>query len=446
MSHQEQYRQQLRRLSDELLAIQKPIRILDAIKWPRQLEEEFFASGACHLPRVDRHFYEAIPLSFDPHHTYRELRELRERIVRHLGAHDELGQILQQTVEQYMVVCEMLRSRGTPDFLRYSRLLYGSARDHLRGDRKTLKELGERLCQIFSLPGARHLTRPWPKIYQGEGAVTRLQEKLTDYFDEGTVRVKLSDGIVSDAAAGGDYIKLSSHARFSELDLQVLEVHEGWVHVGTTLNGRAQPWASWLSAGSPRITACQEGLAVLIETLTFSSFPDRARRISDRVMAIDMAEQGADFIELYRHFHARGMGQHDAYKVAQRVFRGGAVDGSACFTKDLSYVRGYVETVNFIRSAVLEGVPEILPMLFVGKVSLDDIPVLYRHYLEGLIEAPRFLPPMFKNLTGLYVWFGFSSGMSLIDIGRVQQHFRQLFHTLPQTAPLYEPQGDVDID
>ena len=57
-------------------------------------------------------------------------------------------------------------------------------------------------------------------------------------YADGTVQVKLSDGIVSDAAAGGDYIKLNSHARFSELDLQVLEVHEGWVHVGTTLNGQ----------------------------------------------------------------------------------------------------------------------------------------------------------------------------------------------------------------
>lgn len=158
--------------------------------------------------------------------------------------------------------------------------------------------------------------------------MARLQGKLSSYFSDGTVQVKLSDGIVSDAAAGGDYIKLNSHARFSELDLQVLEVHEGWVHVGTTLNGRQQSYATWLGAGSPRITACQEGLAVLIETLTFSSFPDRAKRISDRVMAIDMAERGADFIEVFRHFVAKGASEHDAYKITQRVFRGGMVEGA----------------------------------------------------------------------------------------------------------------------
>ncbi len=328
MTIQEKYRLHLKSLSDELLILQKPIRILDAIKWPRHLQADFLTSGGRMLPAVDKAFYDGLPLGFDPRNKYLELKELRDRIRRRLGPQDELGRILQETVDQYMVVIEMLRQRGQPDFLRYSRLLYGSAGDHLRGDRKTLKELGARLCDIFSLPGARHLVRPYPKEFEGEAAVARLQGKLSNYFSDGTVQVKLSDGIVSDAAAGGDYIKLNSHARFSELDLQVLEVHEGWVHVGTTLNGRQQPYATWLSAGSPRITACQEGLAVLIETLTFSSFPDRAKRISDRVMAIDMAERGADFIEVFRHFVGQGASEHDAYKITQRVFRGGMVEGA----------------------------------------------------------------------------------------------------------------------
>lgn len=84
-------------------------------------------------------------------------------------------------------------------------------------------------------------------------------------------------------------------------------------------------------------------------------------------------------------------------------------------------------------------------MLFVGKVTLDDIPVLYQHYLEGLISAPRYLPPMFRDLTGLYVWFGFASGMSLVDIGRVQHHFRQLFQRLPVADPIIAP-VDIEID
>lgn len=427
------YRERLLSLSNRLIQIQKPIQILDSIKWPRTFRDQFFASGATVLPPADRNFYERQSPDFDIDNVYASLNELRHDIGRNLGKNDALGAILQDTVCQYMRVIDLLRSRGTPEFLFHSQNLYGSARDHLLGDNKTLLELGARLCAIFSLPGARHLNRTHSKEISAEAAVTILRQRLSSHFDDGALSVVLSDGIVSDASAGGDKIKINVNALFSELDLKVLEVHEGWVHVGTTLNGRLQPWATWLSVGSPRITATQEGLAVLIETLTFNSFPDRARRVSDRVIAIDLAEQGADFIEVYRYFLEQGVSPHDSYTIAQRVFRGGIVEGGACFTKDLSYVRGFIELVNFIRSATLEGVPEILPMLFVGKVTLDDIPVLYEHYLDGLIAAPKYLPPMFRDLNGLYVWFGFASGIARINIENVQSHFGQLFKNLPRT-------------
>ncbi len=79
------YRLHLKSLSDELLTLQKPIRILDAIKWPRHLQDRFLASGGRALPAIDRHFYDALPLGFDPRNKYLELKELRDRIRRKLG-------------------------------------------------------------------------------------------------------------------------------------------------------------------------------------------------------------------------------------------------------------------------------------------------------------------------------------------------------------------------
>jgi len=440
------YLDNLKQLSDRLVAIQKPIQILDAIKWPAAFEDQFLASGGTRLPAADQAFYQQQVLSFDPDKLTQDLTELRRDVKRLLGKHDGLGRILTANIEQYLIVAEMLKGRGTAEFGKHSRALYGSAQDRMRGDRKTLRELGERLCRIFSTPAVEHLKRPYANDIAAHEAVDLLAARLGRYFNPGDVRVQISNGIVSDAAAGGDVIKLNERAYFSELDLQVLEVHEGWVHVGTTLNGRKQPWATWLGVGSPRITANQEGLAVLLETLTFSSFPQRARRVSDRVVAVDLAEQGADFIEVFRHFRDSGLSEHDSYRVTQRVFRGGTLSGGSVFTKDLSYVKGFVENVNFIKSAIESGVPEILPMLFVGKVTLDDIPILYERHLEGVIDAPVYLPPMFRDLNGLFVWFGFSSGLSLVNLSRVQKHFNQLFEQLPHTAPLYTAQGDVDID
>jgi assimilatory nitrate reductase electron transfer subunit len=81
-----------------------------------------------------------------------------------------------------------------------------------------------------------------------------------------------------------------------------------------------------------------------------------------------------------------------------------------------------------------------------GKVTLDDLPLLYERYLEGVIAAPKYLPPMFRDLNGLYVWFGFSSGMSLMNIARVQQHFNKLFQQMPATAPLYAGKANADAE
>ncbi|GAB2603882.1 flavohemoglobin expression-modulating QEGLA motif protein [Nitrincola alkalisediminis] len=434
------YLEHLRQLSDRLVAIQKPIMILDAIKWPAQVQTEFLEGKGKTLPNIDQAFYEQQALRFAPDVVREELKTLRSDICRLLGGTDGLGRILLQNIEQYLLVIDMLEGRGTKAFGVCSQALYGSATDKMRGDKKTLLELSERLCRTFSSAAAEHLKRPYGNDIPAEKAVEMLSAKLNAYFNEGDIRVQLSNGIVSDAAAGGDVIKLNERAYFSELDLQVLEVHEGWVHVGTTLNGRRQPYATWLGVGSPRITAHQEGLAVLMETLTFSSFPQRARRVSDRVVAISLAEDGADFVEVYRHFIDKGLSEHDSYRVTQRVFRGGCVEGGSVFTKDLSYIKGFVENVNFIKSAIESGVPEILPMMFVGKVTLDDLPILYERYLEGVIAAPDYLPPMFRDLNGLFVWFGFSSGMSLVNLGRVQAHYSDVFAKLPHTTPVYTTQ------
>jgi hypothetical protein len=101
---------------------------------------------------------------------------------------------------------------------------------------------------------------------QGRGHL--LQTRLNKVFGEAeeTIRVFESDGIVADAAAGADYIKIRADAMFNERDVRALEVHEGLVHVGTTLNGLNQPICTFLSKGPPSSTVTQEGLAILMES------------------------------------------------------------------------------------------------------------------------------------------------------------------------------------
>ena len=59
---QANYRQTLRDLSDRIVAAQKPIRILDHIKWDASIYEQFVKDGGRELPRVDDAYYAARPL------------------------------------------------------------------------------------------------------------------------------------------------------------------------------------------------------------------------------------------------------------------------------------------------------------------------------------------------------------------------------------------------
>ncbi len=71
------YKEDLRRLSDELIRLQTPIKILDAIKWPREMEARFLENNGKQLPAIDAEFYQRLPLPFDPDKTRQELSELR---------------------------------------------------------------------------------------------------------------------------------------------------------------------------------------------------------------------------------------------------------------------------------------------------------------------------------------------------------------------------------
>ncbi|MDV7396975.1 DUF1704 domain-containing protein, partial [Arthrospira platensis SPKY1] len=109
------------------------------------------------LPAADQAYYQSIPLNFDLASKQDDLQTLRRDIVRTLGRKDPLGKILLTTTDQYVKVLDLLNARGTKAFGDISRELYGSASDHLSGDRRTLVEVGEQLCAIFSHPAAQHI-------------------------------------------------------------------------------------------------------------------------------------------------------------------------------------------------------------------------------------------------------------------------------------------------
>lgn len=421
------YKERIKRLSQRIVEAQKPIRILDAIKWDASIEQELRKGKYKVLPKVGPEYYAQFTLGFDPAKKIDELEDILTDIKTTLGAEDAIGHLLSEMTKEYIQVVHMLLARGTKKFWEISRKLYGSPKDLFFDDTNSIHSLGQLLYSILGGIDDATLGPVFPEDHDAQSVVSTLNERFKTFFTDGSVEARISDGILADAAAGGDVVKIKETSKFSSRDIDILEVHEGWVHVGTTQNGLQQHVAKWLSKGSPRCSATQEGLAVIMEIFTFRTYPQRARHINDRILGIDKAEDGANLLDLIEFYRTEGYSEADCISSAKRVFRGGVVEGGAPFTKDISYCRGFIENYNFMRAAIRAGKPQLIPFLFVGKLRVDDVPLLYQKYKEGIIDAPHYLPPQFRDMNGVAVWMSFSSFLNMVDLKRVQEHYNKLF-------------------
>jgi uncharacterized protein (TIGR02421 family) len=421
------YKEKVASLADKIVDAQRPIRILNAVKWERTVWEGFQKARFRELPRVDVETYSKIDLGFDPRARMQDFQELADQARRELGADDALARILRATCLEYRDVCKMLIARGTPEFYALSRRLYGSPKDTFPDGTTQVRDLALMLYSLLTNLDEAALGRAAPRDLDGAKVVETLRERFKAYFGEAAVNVTLDDGIIADAAAGSDYVKVRDGAMFTQRDVDILEVHEGWVHVATSLNGAAQHVARWLSKGPPRTTHVQEGLAALMEIVTFRSYPRRARRLNERVLAVDKAEDGASFLEVFDWYRTEGYEEEECFGAARRVFRGGTLEGGAPFTKDISYTKGLVSNYHFIRSAIRVARPELVQYLFVGKVAHEDVPVLHARVADGVVRPPRFRPPLCSDLHGLAIWRAYSGFFSRMGSQAIEEYYERLF-------------------
>ena len=423
----DEYQRTVRALSDRIVEAQSPVRVLDAVKWDDGVRQDFFASGCRELPKVDRAWYEGRPLAFDSGAKKEEFQHIERDITRQLGQFNPVGQIMRRMCKEYRMVIRMLEARGTGDFGLISQELYGAASDAFHAGDPTLADLGLMLSDYLNNIADRSELKDEAKTLNAQQAVEMLQRRLDLVFGEGegVIRVFESDGILADAAAGADYIKIRSDAMFNERDVRALEVHEGLVHVGTTLNGQNQPICTFLAKGPPSSTVTQEGLAILMEVIAFASYPTRLRKLTNRTRAIHMAEEGADFLDVFGFFRDQGYAEDECYSNASRVFRGSTPDGLP-FTKDLSYLKGFIMIYNYIQLAVRKGQLEQIPLLFCGKTTLEDMRTLRQLVDEGMVVPPRYLPQQFQDLNALSAWMCFSNFLNHLSLERIEADYANI--------------------
>jgi uncharacterized protein (TIGR02421 family) len=399
-------------LDKRLLAAVRGINILSTVSWPASLEDrmiEEYGRGQYALPEVSY----KVP-------DFSEVRKELVAIESEASDGDPLGEYLRRTAESWRIAAEMLEAVGTVGVTAPSIQLYGRPGDSIPGSDRSNLDAAKYFVELSDELGADLQDDDIAANIPSDVLRDDLAKVLDGFFGAGVIAVEVDNDLTAKAAAGATRIRLRGGTRFSQYDRYQLLNHEAYVHSLTALNGRAQPLLASLARTSPRVTATQEGLAVFAELMSGAIDIARLKRISLRILAIDMALNGADFVEVYRFFNRCGQSVADSFHSTQRVFRGVPLTGGSAFAKDNVYLSGLLDVHTFFRWALKERRMDLLRYLFAGKLTLQDVMNLEPHFISGALASPRWLPPWMQHVHGLAGKLAFSLFINRIRMSKVE--------------------------
>jgi uncharacterized protein (TIGR02421 family) len=424
----DRYRQVARVLHDTA----KPMRVLSALAWPAHLREDFLAGGAATLPSPT---YTPI----DPTATLHAL----DGATALLEPGSLVDDWLLREAGSIESTARMLATVGTPEFFEHSTALYGVPTQSLRFDPATPLDLASRVHEALAELTDAELVRPVVRSRTAEDVADHIERAVQEHFGDAAPEVVLVDELSANAVATTSRIKVRRDAQFTNKDAAQLLNHEAFIHVATGLNGRAQTDMPILAIGHPGTTRTQEGLAVYSEYVSGSLGLDRLRRLADRIVAVQMVVDGADFIELYRWFLERSPSPEQAFESTRRIFRGGVITGGAPFTKDCSYISGFLAVSTFIRAAFMAGRSDSLALLFSGKLDLAAVPALGVLRSEGLVVPARFLPPWALDPGWVLSYLTLNTFVGRIDLTAVSAAMSEILDQCPRVHIAFRDDAGV---
>ncbi len=394
--------QLIKKLDRELVAIIKGFRILSPLSWSLDAQNEF-------LKNAKKRRYEFPKVSYDKHDYSDQISALRSFLEK-LGSDEHPAiSLLRNNAQSYLDAYYILQGVGTKDVNEFSRKLYGSPNDMLTGYKRTNHSIAKYFLRVAK---EFHVQTPPPeKKYEAEEFRDLMQKAVDANIDpnEDPVQITIDKNITARAAAGSDYVKIREGATFTDADLDQLLNHEVLTHTLTSINGRKQPILSCLGYSSPAVTEVQEGLATFSEYITFSIDLLRMRRIALRVLALKKAEEGADFIDIFKFFRKAGQDDEESYLSAMRIFRGGVPEGGVIFYKDNVYLSGLIEVEAFLKRTMHNGRLHEMDLLFAGKLTTQDV-INFDGFdaSDKYIEMPKYLPQWMQKREALAAHLAFN--------------------------------------
>src|SRR5690606_4539782 len=112
--------------------------------------------------------------------------------------------------------------------------------------------------------------------------------------------------------------------------------------------------------------------AVFAELITGAIDLTRLKRLALRVVAIDMALNGANFVDVFEFLRSNNVNEVESYTSAQRIFRAGDPNGLYVFTKDSVYLDGILRAHSYFRWAMKNHKLNLSYVLFAGRMTFDD--------------------------------------------------------------------------
>lgn len=310
-----------------------------------------------------------------PDFTYREL-ETDPAVVRaELADIDPgevedpvLGQLLRAKHREMELQLDMLEARDTEDFLPLSVELYGGVSPALRRQAEAL------LSGITRTEPAEESLDAEEFLALAEAEIARYREDDPDLDMRAEVRPDVNGVMVS-----GDVLLIGPETKVQRARAQALLHHEVGTHLVTQANGSHQP-VKVLGVGLAGYDETQEGLAVLAEIACGGLTAFRLRQLAGRVVTVHRMIGGASFAEAHEALVADDFPSGSAWTTVMRVYRSGGM------TKDAIYLRGLVELLEHL------GSDGSLDLLWLGKFSLRDLPLIGDLDARGLLRPPRVLP------------------------------------------------------
>jgi uncharacterized protein (TIGR02421 family) len=351
-------------LDSELYAIVNGIDILDAVKPLNYLQEKekFFANNFSTGPSFT---YKTTNID-----TFALKRRLYNLPLEQIQDED-LYKLYLAVIDSYADKIDQYKSIGTNEFL------YDSLRYYGEPNEKDINN-AQFILHLPSNPNDKA-----GELVDAQGIV-KILSKMAE-AEKYTWEVKLDETMVANALVSGTTVRINSNAKLYETDANALAHHELGVHLVTSLNGQQQPLRI-LSLGCPLNTTTQEGLAILSEYLSGNLTVQRLKILALRVIAVKSMIEDKNFRTTFLILKEMyNVSDEQAYTITARVYRGGG------YTKDYLYLKGF----SLILSAYEH--EKDFNNLLAGKTSLEFLPLITRLIDKGLLIAPQYITPAFRE-------------------------------------------------